>query len=241
MKDADLNNIKSNITKFFAGDLENRDQNFVKISIPIILPYSLESRRNEFRDYVDAARLNIISFAKEYGWGDFTKEEFMDRVIIFDDKTEFDSMLLKLAEADPSIHLPETYCAALEKRILISVTPEYFSKVYPEGKEDRSFEKLLTHEIAHRLHIRILNEKEKDMGPIWFYEGFAIYAADQFSKSDMILSKEEMIKIMRDPDRESYIKYNYIFRYFINKSPLNELILKAKNDNFNDELIMMLN
>ena len=240
MKPANLNNNISNRLKSITGVSQNGDQISESISIPLILPDSLESRRKEFLEYVNAARMNIISFAKDYGWEEFTKVEFTDRVIIFDNKNEFDLTLLKLAEADPSQHLPDTYCAALEKRTLISVTPEYFSKVYPEGNEERSFEKLLTHEIAHRLHIRILNGEEKAMGPIWFYEGFAIYAADQFSKSDIILRNDEMIKIMKDPVRESYVKYNFIFRYFVNKMPLKELILKAKDENFNDELILML-
>ena len=100
---------------------------------------------------------------------------------------------------------------------------------------------MLTHEIAHRLHVRILKGDEEAMGPIWFYEGFAMYVANQFSESDMSLSKEEMIKIMIDSDRGSYVKYNYIFRYFAEKFPLKELILKAKNENFNEELILMLN
>lgn len=240
MKPANLNNNISNRLKSITGVSQNGDQISESISIPLILPDSLESRRKEFLEYVNAARMNIISFAKDYGWEEFTKVEFTDRVIIFDNKNEFDLTLLKLAEADPSQHLPDTYCAVLEKRTLISVTPEYFSKVYPEGNEERSFEKLLTHEIAHRLHIRILNGEEKAMGPIWFYEGFAIYAAAQFSKSDIILSNDEMIKIMKDPVRESYVKYNFIFRYFVNKMPLKELILKAKDENFNDELILML-
>jgi len=241
IKPLHLNNNNSNRIKLITCDHKNRDQNSTSVPILLILPDSLKSRRIEFRDYVNAARVNIISFAKEYGWGELTKEEFMDRVIIFDDKNEFNLTLLKLAEADPTKHLPDTYCAALEKRTLISVTPEYFSEVYPEGNEDRSFEKLLTHEIAHRLHIRILNGDEKAMGPIWFYEGFAIYTADQFSISDIILSKEEMIKIMKDPERGSYVKYSYIFRYFVNKVPLKELIIKAKDENFNDELILMIN
>lgn len=240
MKPVHLNNINSNKLKSLTGDSQSGDPINESVSIPLILPDSLESRRKEFLEYVNAARANIISFAKEYGWEDFTKVEFMERVIIFDNKNEFDLTLLKLAEADTSEHLPDTYCAALEKRTLISVTPEYFSEVYPEGNEERSFEKLLTHEIAHSLHIRILNGEEKAMGPIWFYEGFAIYAADQFSKSDVILSNEEMIKIMKDPVRESYVKYNYIFRYFVNIIPLKELIFKAKDEHFNDELILML-
>ena len=139
------------------------------------------------------------------------------------------------------MELPETYCGALEKRTLLVVSPEYYSKVYPEGIETNSYEKLLTHEIAHRLHIKILKGDEEAMGPIWFYEGFAMFVADQFSKSEVKLSKEEMIEIMNNPDRGSYSNYCYIFRYFVNKVPLKEMIFKAKNVNFNEELILLLN
>jgi hypothetical protein len=215
-------------------------QNGSKNTIPIILPYSLENRRDELQTYVNNARINIRKFSGKYGWKDLTKEDFMDSVIIFDDKNVFNITLLKLAGADTTMNLPDTYCAALERRTLLSVSPEFYSKVFPEGIEEKSFEKLLTHEIAHRLHVRILKGDEEAMGPIWFYEGFAMYVANQFSESDMRLSKEEMIKIMIDPDRGSYVKYNYIFRYFAEKIQLKELILKAKNKNFNDELILLL-
>lgn len=209
-------------------------------SIRLILPGSLENRRQEFQGYVNAARINVRNFAEKSGWKDLVKDEFMDSVIIFDNKNNFNRTLLKLAGADTSINLPDTYCAALEKRTLVSVSPEIYSNVYPEGIEENSFEKLLTHEVAHRLHVRILQGDEEAMGPIWFYEGFATYVANQFSESNITLSKDEMIRIMEDPDRGSYIKYNYIFRYFINMISLKELILKAKNENFNKELIKLL-
>ncbi len=70
-----------------------------------------------------------------------------------------------------------------------------YAEIYPEGIEDKSFEKLLTHEMAHRLHIRILDGNEEAMGPIWFFEGFAIYIADQLIKPEINLSKKEMYEI----------------------------------------------
>lgn len=215
-------------------------ENISLSQINLILPGSLENRRAEFRSCINSSIQNIKIFADKYGWIDFTEEEFMDRVMIFDNKSEFNSALLKLANADKSIKLPDTYCAALEKRTLAAVTPEFYSKVYPEGKELNSYEKLLTHELAHQLHVRVLYGDESSMGPVWFYEGFAIFAADQFSDSEIMLTKEEMVRIMLSEDRKSYIKYNYIFRYFTKRIPLKELIQKAKDDNFNEELIMKI-
>jgi hypothetical protein len=40
------------------------------------------------------------------------------------------------------------------------------------------FEKLLTHEMAHRLHIRILDGSEEAMGPVWFYGALIDNSAD---------------------------------------------------------------
>lgn len=210
-------------------------------SVKVILPKSLENRRLEFQNYIEVAKKNIAAFAKKYEWQELTKEDFFDSVMIFDIKNDFNRTLLKLAAADTSMQLPETYCAALEKKTLVAVSPEYYAKVYPEGVEPHSYEKLLTHEIAHRLHVRILKGNEEAMGPIWFYEGFAMFAADQFSKSTIHLDKKEMTEIMNNPDRGSYAKYCYIFRYFANKVPLKELIAKANDKNFNEWLITKIN
>lgn len=209
-------------------------------SIPLILSDSLENRRAEFQTYVDNAQKNIQLFSKKYAWEQLAEEDFMDSVMIFDNKNRYNIELLKLAGADTSIQLPDTYCAALERRTLVSISPEYYAKVYSEGIEEKSFEKLLTHEIAHSLHIRILNGDEDAMGPVWFYEGFAMYVANQFSQSEIEISSEEMQNIMNDPERGSYMNYNYIFRHFAKELPLQELILKAKNESFNEELILLL-
>lgn len=216
------------------------DQNDQYRAIPLVLPESMDKRRSEFQACLEGALKNIKNFAEKNGWQDLTTESFFDSAMIFDSKTAFNNTLLKLAEADTSIELPETYCAALEKRTLVAVSPEFYAQVYPEGIEEDSYEKLLTHEIAHRLHIRILNGREEAMGPVWFYEGFALFAADQFKKSKVILDKNEMFELMKNPERGSYEKYNYIFRYFAKRIALSELIAKAKDDDFNDWLILKI-
>ncbi len=214
---------------------KHEDQN-VKTTL-LILTGNLKERRPEFQSFLEGAINNIKNFAKKNGWQDLTIESFFDSAMIFDSKKEFNIALLKLAEADTSIELPQTYCAALEKRTLVAVSPEFYAQVYPEGIEKDSYEQLLTHEIADRLHIRILNGNEEAMGPVWFYEGFALFSADQFKKSEVILDKNEMIELMKDPDRGSYEKYNYIFRYFAERIAKAELIEKAKDNSFNDWLI----
>lgn len=200
--------------------------------IPIILPESIESRRKEFEKYVLSAQERIQIFAKQYQWDRLTNESFFDSVMVFDKKEEYDKTFLKITGAETNIKLPKTYCAALEKRILIVVSPEIYSINYPEGVEDNHYEKLLAHEIAHRLHIRILNNNEDLMGPIWFYEGFAIYAADQFKNSKTQLSTNDFLTIIKNTERGNYEKYSYIFRYFAKKIPLENLVNKAGEKDF---------
>jgi hypothetical protein len=202
----------------------------------VILPTSLESRRAEFEKYVLGAKERIRLFANTYQWDSLGTESYFDSVMVFDRKEEFDKTLLAVTDSDPTVQLPKTYCAALEKRILIVVSPEIYSNNYPVGIEENSYEKLLTHEIAHRLHIRIVNNKEDLMGPIWFFEGFAIYVADQFANSQTELSDEELWKIIKDTERGSYEKYGYIFRYFTKTIPLESLINKAGENDFDSWL-----
>ncbi len=207
---------------------------------PLILPLSLENRREEFQSYVEYAKEKLQQFIEEYDLLHDSDKSFMDNVLFFDDKKKFDKKILNLVDADPSTQLPKTCCAALEKRTLLAVSPELYAEIYPQGIEERSFEKLLIHEMAHRLHIELLNGDEEAMGPVWFFEGFAIFVADQFSNSDLILSNKEMIDIIREPNRMSYLKYGVIFRFFCDKIPLLELISKANNEDFNEKLISLI-
>ncbi|MEQ8167698.1 MAG: hypothetical protein ABRQ38_02290 [Candidatus Eremiobacterota bacterium] len=90
----------------------------------------------------------------------------------------------------------------------------------------------MAHEIAHRLHVRILNGNEEAMGPLWFFEGFALYAANQFEDSSLILSEEEIGEIIRSEERGSYEKYAFVFRYFLKKKPLEDMIEQAGKKDF---------
>jgi hypothetical protein len=229
---------------FSCGPRENND-NIEKLktqkqSINLVLPESLENRSAEFTEYITVAKENIRKFCKRNGWEGLSTEIYFDSIMIFDSKKEFDFALLTIAGENTNIVLPKTYCAALEQRTLMAMTPEYYEEVYPEGKESHSYEKLLTHEIAHRVHISILKGNEDAMGPVWFYEGFAIYAANQFEYSDLSLNKSEMISVVNNPERSNYKKYSFVFRLIVNEIPLKELVEKAASPDFNKEIEILL-
>jgi hypothetical protein len=204
--------------------------------IPIQLAGSLEPQRSILQETLLASQKRLRDFARKHNWHQHTLEPFARLFRVHADKASFDHDLLELCGLDQSIQLPATYCAALEQGVLMSVSPQLYRSLYPEGDEENAFEKLLTHEMAHRLHIRILNGDENAMGAMWFYEGFALYAASQFEKTPAELSAAEIWDIVNDPERGSYKKYACIFQYFVSKVSIHQLIENAAKDEFADWL-----
>ena len=120
--------------------------------------------------------------------------------------------------------------------MLMSVSPELYRSLYPQGDEESTYEKLLTHEMAHRLHIRILGGNEEAMGPVWFYEGFALYAAGQFERIASHLTAAEIWDVVNAEERGDYRQYATLFRHFLDKAPLQQLIDMAGQVGFVDWL-----
>lgn len=211
--------------------------------VPIILPDSMKHREGEFREILLNAQRRLMRFARHYGWEHHMQESFLDRFEIYDDKEQFNRRVLEISgqTAEQAMksasmegaEIPDCFSAGLENRILFAVSPELFAKNIPEaGEEFDFFEKLVAHEIAHRLHIRILNGNEEAMGPIWFFEGFAIFAVDQFLHKLTDLSSDEIWEIVRSDKRGSYFKYNVVFRYFLKRTNLQEMVRKAGENEF---------
>lgn len=203
--------------------------------VPVILPPSLQSQRKKLEESVMEAQRIVREFARENNWESLMKESLFDRVEIYDDKEEYDRRVIYLTGEKPSTKLPVTYCAALERRVLIAVSPELFKKANPRFVEEGFFEKVLAHEITHRLHVRIVAD-ENAMGPIWFFEGFAIYGAGQLKKDMPVLSHEEIWRIVREEKRGDYRNYNVVFRYFLQRIPLKKLVQMAVDRNFIEKL-----
>ncbi len=215
--------------------------------VPIILQESLKHREEEFREILLNAQRRIKKFAKYYGWEQYVEESFLDRFEIHDDKQQFNKRILEITSQTPEeamksasmegTEIPNSFCAGLENRILIAVSPELFIRFNKYvGEEPDFYEKLVAHEIAHRLHIRILKGNEEAMGPIWFFEGFAIFAAGNFLHKLTDLNRKEIRDIVRSKTRGSYLKYNTVFRYFLKKVNLQELVERAGEHYFADWL-----
>ncbi|MGV8123576.1 MAG: hypothetical protein AB2L14_27805 [Candidatus Xenobiia bacterium LiM19] len=203
--------------------------------VPVILPPSLQSQRKKLEESVMEAQRIVREFARENNWESLMKDSLFDRVEIYDDKEEYDRRIIYLTGEEPSTKIPVTYCAALERRVLITVSPELFMKVNPKFVEEGFFEMVMAHEITHRLHVRIVAD-ENAMGPIWFFEGFAIYGSGQQKKDMPVLSNEEIWTIVREEKRGDYRKYNVVFRYFLQRIPLKKLVRMAAGRDFIDKL-----
>lgn len=195
--------------------------------IPLVLDPTLEPLRPELQASLVAAQRRLAAFASRYGWDRHVNAPFARQAHIYAEKERFDHDLLTLCGLDPEMVLPDTYCAALEQQVLLCVSPALYRQVYPEGDEPAAYEKLITHEMAHRLHIRVLDGDEEAMGPVWFYEGFAIYAAGQFEHTAPDLTMDEIWNVVHDPKRGSYRQYATVFRHFLNFTDLHQLVTRA--------------
>ncbi len=196
------------------------------------LAETLEPLRPILQEACLNAQRRLTNFAKKHCWERHIQKPFARLFRVHADKRSFDTALLETCGLDPTTDLPATYCAALEQEVLMCVSPELYRSLYPEGDEENAFEKLLTHEMAHRLHIRILNGDEDAMGAVWFYEGFAIHAAGQFEKNAPVLNAEELWEIVLDPQRGSYRRYASVFQNFVKKVPIQDLVERAGKDDF---------
>ena len=200
--------------------------------IPIVPAASLEPQRAALRNTLLAAQRRLTAFALKHDWRTHVQEPFARLYHVYADKASFDHDLLELCGLDPAMELPATYCAALEEGVLMSVSPELYRALYPQGDEESAFEKLLAHEMAHRLHIRILGGDEEAMGAVWFYEGFALEAAGQFEKTAPHLLAAEIWDVVSAEERGDYRRYACVFRYFLGKASIQQLVESAGKGEF---------
>jgi hypothetical protein len=208
-------------------------------SIRLVLPDDHPAALVEYRTYLHAAQTHLRTFAKKYRWEQYLEDPFITEMRVFNQKTAFDRAMIDHFSLELE-SLPETYCAALEDKILFIVTPELYSKVYPEGREPSFYEKLITHELAHRFHIRLLAGDEEAMGPRWFYEGFATFVADQFAVRNYSLKEDEVRQLLLEETSGTYLQFNALFELVLTKVPLVQLILKAKEQNFSHWVLGLL-
>ena len=205
-------------------------------AIPLWLDHRLEGLRGGLQAQIGQAQRQLLAFAQQHDWSVHMREPLARKVVIFAEKKEFDTEIRRLFQLGPEFEIPETHCATLHQEQLLTVSPALFTELYPTGIEPDSFTKLLVHELAHWLHIRLLAGNEEAMGPIWFYEGFALNAAGQLKQHAPALTPAEIWAIARSDERLSYQNYVTVFTYFQQFASLPELVARAGDESFLDWL-----
>jgi GNAT superfamily N-acetyltransferase len=185
---------------------------------------SLEDQRETFRQTVAAAQNRMTAFAEAHQWGAYAIDPFVKSVRFFDSKVAFDDAVRFAFQLDESTVVPRTASAIVANGELLIVSPDLYLELYPLGEEEAFYEKLIAHEFAHELHIRVLNGEEEKMGPKWFFEGFALHAADQFTTEPNQLSEQEVWKIIEEDQDATYRLYKEVISYLLGHFSLEELV-----------------
>jgi len=199
--------------------------------IPLTLNASIDTAKEELEEKIIRAQINLKKFSIKYGWKDYIREPFLNNIFVYDKQSKLINKLVEISDYKKE-DFPERISAVISNKQLYILSPKAYLKVYPEANEEKAYEKLITHELAHQLHLRILNGKDELMGPIWFYEGFAVFAADQFNNYS--LESSDIWKVIKSEKRVSYKYYGAVISFLLNKTSLNHLVEEAKKEDFID-------
>lgn len=182
-----------------------------------------------YRARVRGAEAIMRAFAAEHGWTDRVELFWRGGVEIHDDQQALWQRVLELHGVKEDRPLPtQGLTAALEKEVLLAVTPEAYARIVPDyAQEDRAYERLLAHEMVHRLHVSILGGDEEAMGPTWFYEGFAVVGSGALEGIETATAQNlSAFKAAKGPG--AYARFAAALRYYLDCLPLPELVAQAK-------------
>jgi hypothetical protein len=180
-------------------------------------------RSEHFNRHMTFAVNQLNEFLMREGWPRFS-HHLVKEVIHFDTKQNFDHDLLQGAGLT---EIPKTFVALGEKSVLKIVSFEAYKEVFPL-QDIYDYQKILIHELAHIFHANLVGDEH--MGPIWFFEGFAIIAANQYENSPQLNSKQKQ-NIITESVRGSYADYGALLRLLLDKYNIKELVERvARND-----------
>lgn len=206
--------------------------NPAEIENNLTLPADLTFRKSEFAVSIVSASQIIFDFVSEMKWTKHLKKPLFKKTEIFHSEKDM-WKAIKSYTGEPNEELPIAgLSAAIEQDILFSITPSRFLKIRPEyNSVDNPWVRLLAHEMAHILHLRIAGDENK-MGPKWFFEGFALYVAGQIISNKKINTFEEAISAINDNSRSAYTSYFNAFDFFRRSIPVDELMEMSQRDDF---------
>lgn len=191
----------------------------------------LRHRRIEFASNVAEAYAIVRHFANLNDWHEYMREPLFTSIQIFETQEELWHRIRNMTESVEKYPPINGLSAAIYSGCLMAVIPEEYERLRPEyALIDKAWTRLMAHEIAHQLHIRIVGTEEK-MGSKWFYEGFAMHVAGQCF-GHVVATIENAIEAMHAESRGSYAKYVAAFDFFLERIELNLMLQRASEQDF---------
>jgi hypothetical protein len=200
--------------------------------------------RARYAAAVVRGRTSLGLFALAHGWRDHARAPTFDRVEVLPSGDALWQRMCELsgAQVPAPAALPT---AVLEGGALLAVTEAENARLAPDyAALPDAWARLVGHEMAHRLHIALLEAEgrtEEAMGPRWFYEGFAVLASGQDFDVHADLAYADAAAALAgaadasDP-AHAYRRYAAALRYFAARAPLPELVARAGEPGFEDWL-----
>jgi len=202
--------------------------NFAHATSPTIKFVGAEDKT--FADRVHSSISTILTFSKAHHMKIDRSTDFVEEVIHYGTKEKFDQVISSSPDWPRGTQVPSTYVGLGQKQKFHVVSWDAYKTIHPNDSV-LDYEKLIAHELTHLLHISYLKGREDDMGPTWFFEGFACLVAGQYPNSPMP-SKDNVGEILADKKRGSYLEYAAIFRSLAKKKSIPELLQAAPTKEF---------
>lgn len=190
----------------------------------------------EIEKEINNAVNQILKFSRTNNLEIQKSEQFITKATVYGTKSSFDKFIETSPDWKTGAKVPATYVGFGEKKEFFVVSWSSYQAVHPADTREE-YRKLLIHEIAHLFHSAYLNGSDDKMGPVWFYEGFACFAANQYQGA--VLPKNFDL-VINAPDRGSYRDYVAIFRELRKKHSVHDLLDKAHTKDFNRWVILQL-
>lgn len=196
----------------------------------VLIKYNKSDRNTEFEKQVQSAIGNIGVFSKQNGLYSEKLPEFVNEAILYGTKEAFDDFMKSQPDWPKNTDVPKSFVGVGESKKFHVVSWKVYKNIFPEATID-DYQRLITHELTHLFHISYLKGKEDNMGPIWFYEGFACLVAHQFS-DEPLPTNEKIREILRSPERGNYKLYSSILHELLHTMTVKDLLDHAHDPDF---------
>ncbi|MAP96175.1 MAG: hypothetical protein CMK07_14610 [Ponticaulis sp.] len=181
---------------------------------------------------IKEAEQRLSAFARQHGLEAFVPDIEAQELAVYPSKKAFDTFLRDSNRWPSDQQIPETIIA-LYAYSAIHVVEESAALENDDrltGHQD--YVGVLTHELAHGLHIAVGRAHQISYGPVWFREGFAIMAASLFENDP--ISDVDFRFVLNGKAERDYDLYGAAFRRLADQRPVLELLLKADSPEFKE-------